>query len=184
MKTYHLIGHDGSVRPGKATVDQIAAALKPELESYEDRLATVTLVDGEVVVAALTEPEINALRSEIDGLRRIELLGALDVLLRVRRGVADVEGMHVVVMATIYVERAPYAEDIVRDWAAAQKLTILDKPIPAEGKTWIRTMDVNLGDRSWSPTVVTLQWPSQKIDGVSLVARDAELSAAVITVVP
>ena len=174
MKTYHLIAHDDSVRPGKATTEQIAAALNRS-QSYEDRLGTVSIVDGEIVTTPLTVAEIDELRGQLAAIRRDHLVEALDAVLRVRRLIENVEGASAYSSLTIYVEQAPHAEDIVRDWAASRQLVVEDKPLPASGKTWIRTMDVKLHDKSWSPTVVALQWPSQRIDGPSIVARDAEL---------
>lgn len=174
MKTYHLIAHDNSVRPGKANTEQIAAALNRK-ESYEDRLGVVSIVDGEVEIAPLTTAEIDELRSQLDSIRKEQLVLALDAVLRARKLIENIEGASSYNTLTIFVEHAPHAEDIVRDWAATQRLVVEDKPIPASGKTWIRTMSVKLGDRSWSPTVVELQWPSQKIDGPSIVSRDAEM---------
>lgn len=173
MKTYHLIGHDGSVRPGKASSEQIAAALG-HTESYEDRLAIVSLKDGEVVVVPLTAAELSELRGELVEHQKVELRSLLDHFLVVTRIVDGMTRVHVPSL-TIFVEEYPFADDVVRDWAVENGLGVHDRPLPASGKEWIRTCDIRLNDKSWSQAVVTLQWPSQKIDGASIVARDAEL---------
>lgn len=173
MKTYHLIGHDGSVRPGKASTEQIAQALEAT-QSYEDRLCIVDLRDGEVVATRLSDSDIAQLRNQLNEYRATELRTLLGHLLAAAR-LADKMSSVSNPSITIFVESHPWAEDVVRDWAASNSLNIDDRPMPAKGVTWIRTCDVRISDRSWASSLVTLQWPSQRIDGAAIVARDAEL---------
>ena len=172
MKTYHLIGYDGAIRPGKATADQILSVL----DGHEtDRLATVSIDDDAIRAMPLTDAELGTLRAQVAERQAAELRIALDNVIAVRRAVEDLRGVSCHnSMLTIYLEEAPHAEDIVRDWAERNALIVKDESPPSDAKKWTRSMRVQFDKHAWSD-IVCVRWPEQLLDGPSIVARDAEL---------
>jgi hypothetical protein len=162
MKAVHLISHfDGAVRPGKASADEIRDVLSGD---SSETLAYVSLDDhGDLLVVALTPAQIEALRGELARLHLTQLRRVLDAALALMRTAAGMRGINAKENLTIWPEDAPYAEDVVRDWAAEHGLTVDDSSMPAVAtKSWIRTMRVHDNDK-YSP-LVRLQWPAIDIN--------------------
>lgn len=177
MKTVHLISQfGGSVRPGKASADEIRSVLSGD---SGDTLAYVSLGDnGDLLVVALSPAQIETLRGDLATLHITQLRQVLDAALALMRTAAGMRGINAKENLTIWPEDAPYAEDVVRDWAVEHGLNVDDSPMPSVAtKSWIRTMRVHDDDK-YSP-LVRLQWPAVDVDpGIAIGIEVASLELA------
>lgn len=176
MKSYHILSH-GDVRPQKATADEIQEFIDSprEQEGYR-KLATVEMRDGEIIATALTVADLSDLAKTFQEHQGEALRNVLDATLKTARLARGIRGVRTSEALVIWQKDAPWAEDVLRDWAEKNGLPVHDDQLPATAERhWIRTMHVSeVGGRKYEG-FVKIQWDSINVDGPSIVARDAEL---------
>lgn len=172
MKNLCILDYAGNVRPGKPTVE----AIESILDGHDnDQLATIRIDDGEIVATLLSDAEREALRGDTAKRRVDALIAALDAMLAVHRKTDGIPGVdRPYGSIAVEYERAPWAEPVVLDWAHKHGLHVNNVPPPPKPGKWTRQVDVTLGPKSWSPTLVTIRYPAILWTGEEEVARDAE----------
>lgn len=168
-----LLAYDGSARSGRVTADQVIEALD---NPGGDRLGWLSIEDDGPVTRPLSDVELVAQRETVTQLQSAQLLAVLDHALATCRGLQGMRGVSTwSTIVNVDLAEAPYAEDLVRDFAERNQLFVTDSPYPSKPGRWSRTCAVNLTERSWSPTIVQLNWPSVVLTADEMVARDADL---------
>lgn len=177
MKPLHLIDYQGNVRPGRVTIETITEVLEGR---ESDRLATVAIDDGAIVVTRLDAAALDALRIDLIERRRVALRGALDHALALTRTTEGLPGVRSGSMfsgsISIDLEASPWAEDVALAWAEERHLYLAGTPHPGRACEWTRSAEVRLDDQPYATAVVSLRWPKVRITDDEIVAADADES--------
>ncbi len=161
MRPLYTMTPYGGIRPERATPHEIEGILRGK---SSERLACVTLgADGEIVARPLNEIDLSNLRESFQREREQQLHALLDATLALYRKVTAL-GFSWSSPFSIWPAEEPWAEDVVRTWAAECGLEVVDESPPRDAKTWIRSADVRIG----YVTIVHMQWPSVRLGEVAI----------------
>lgn len=150
MKRLYIVSGD-DVRREPATLEEIRRFLDGSAPRSwrDDQLSRITLGDdGAIVATPLTPDELQALRAEIDRLRREHLVRLCDLGLQSDRGESLTGISFSPATILVWADEAPWAVEVVRAWAAERGLEITDSNPPRTGKTWVPYTYVRVPGRS------------------------------------
>ncbi len=171
MKPLHFRDRYGTLRQRRATTSEVARHIDGKGDDGDELVHVIIDDHGDIVATPLTADEIKSLRSAVEAERAEVLREMLDGALRLHKLAERLGGATVHDAIVIDAEIAPWAANVINEWAAERNIVAQSEPRPTKAtKHWQQTLhvygpDVKPGDRLWThEALVTVKWPYVEVD--------------------